>query len=383
MNNLSVVFGPTCGSRGEPCGSQSSRCPSALPSWRLPGSAGAAQEIGAAGAVNPATAGTPPGRRRQHQPCRQRQREDAGGDARHPRLRRDDQAPALRRAAGRGPGTARARRALRHAGDQPFRRHDGVDRGRHRDHPPPRASRSRLCPAPRRCRRRRGSRAEVDATNLQLSSKPGREGRRARAADRSRQRPAPGSRIQNAGIAPSLIPVQPQTTASGPVQIAAGVAIRRGWCRENLQQDRPATRRRRPRPKRSSSRKSGTGARHAAADRSSLGAHTRRARSGAELVRALQRRPSSRAAACISPVFASATRTEEDPTPKARTLQVAFGVNGSGASQSSNFMVATGAFATQPDGNARLSRRLRREPRATPPPCCRRAPAAPSRRPER
>ena len=72
-------------------------------------------------------------------------------------------------------------------------------------------------PAPTRV-----SQAEVDATNLQLSSKPGQKGG-APSQPTEQTAARAGVGIQNAGIAPSLIPVQPQTTASGPVQIAAAV----------------------------------------------------------------------------------------------------------------------------------------------------------------
>lgn len=83
-------------------------------------------------------------------------------------------------------------------------------------------------PAPTRV-----SQAEVDATNLQLSSKPGQKGGApSQPTDQTAARAGVG--IQNAGIGPSLIPVQPQTTASGPVQIAAEVAIQQGV--QNLQQ---------------------------------------------------------------------------------------------------------------------------------------------------
>src|SRR5215211_7893898 len=83
-------------------------------------------------------------------------------------------------------------------------------------------------PAPTRV-----SQAEVEATNLQLSSKPGQKGG-APSQPTEQTAVRAGVGIQNAGIGPSLIPVQPQTTASGPVQIAAAVAIQQGV--QNLQQ---------------------------------------------------------------------------------------------------------------------------------------------------
>ena len=199
-------------------------------------------------------------------------------------------------------------------------------------------------PAPTRV-----SQAEVDATNLQLSSKPGQKGGApSQPTDQTAARAGVG--IQNAGIGPSLIPVQPQTTASGPVQIAAAVAIQQGV--QNLQQTagnsatQAATetivieeeRNRRPPPPQPTGVKVFalvTSPDPALNSSVPFVAGTVVASGGVQ----------------VSPVFGFRNAgTEEDPTPKARTLQVAFGVNGSGASQSSNFMVATGAFATQPDG---------------------------------
>ena len=176
--------------------------------------------------------------------------------------------------------------------------------------------------------------------------------------------------------------MQPQTTASGPVQIAAAVAIQQGV--QNLQQTagnsatQAATetivieeeRNRRPPPPQPTGVKVFalvTSPDPALNSSVPFVAGTVVASGGVQ----------------VSPVFGFRNAgTEEDPTPKARTLQVAFGVNGSGASQSSNFMVATGLSRRSRTGRSSIAAASAR-PRATPPPCCRRAPAAPSRRPER
>jgi FecR protein len=202
-------------------------------------------------------------------------------------------------------------------------------------------------PAPTRV-----SQAEVEATNLQLSSKPGQKGG-APSQPTEQTAVRAGVGIQNAGIGPSLIPVQPQTTASGPVQIAAAVAIQQGV--QNLQQT------------------AGNSATQAATEtivieeeRNRRPPQPPRPQPTGVKVFALVTSPDpalnssvpfvagtvvASGGVQVSPVFGFRNAgTEEDPTPKARTLQVAFGVNGSGASQSSNFMVATGAFAVQPEG---------------------------------
>ncbi|MBE7198970.1 MAG: FecR domain-containing protein [Parafilimonas terrae] len=58
----------------------------------------------------------------------------------------------------------------------------------------------------------------------------------------------------------------------------------------------------------------------------------------------------------ISPVYGYRAASRDGVTAgPTRTLQVAFGINGSGTSQTSNFMVATGRLLTQPDGSPILA----------------------------
>src|SRR5215218_8518206 len=179
-------------------------------------------------------------------------------------------------------------------------------------------------PAPTRV-----SQAEVDATNLQLSSKPGQKGG-APAQPTEQTAARAGVGIQNAGIALQQGVQNLQQTAGNSATQAATETI-------VIEEERSRRPPQPPRPQPTGVKVFAlvTSPDPALSSSVPFVAGTVVASGGVQ----------------VSPVLGFRNAgTEEDPTPKARTLQVAFGVNGSGASQSSNFMVATGAFAVQPEG---------------------------------
>jgi hypothetical protein len=212
-------------------------------------------------------------------------------------------------------------------------------------------------PAPTRV-----SQAEIDETNQELSSKPGQSGG-------APVRPTEAIVAQagvgnlNANIAPSLISGQQQTVAGRPLNgptllaqiqqvtqtlarqatntaVQAAVAIlveeRRAAERERLAQERLAQERLTTTPV--NARAFALVTTPDPALNSSipfvLGAGV------------------ARGGVTVSPILGYRNAgTADEPVPPGRTLQVAFGVSGQGAAQSSNLMVATGEFRPGADRN--------------------------------
>lgn len=186
----------------------------------------------------------------------------------------------------------------------------------------------------------RVSQAEIDATNRQLSSKPGQKGGvRAQPTDQTAARAGVG--VENAAVTPSLVSVQ-QTAASASASPATVLTqVLQGA--QSLQQQAAAS------------------TTQAEIQQTVQPAGPLQARAFA-----LTTSPDPALNSPVPYVLGSAVTTgqvfispivgyrnagtSEQPDPPARTLQVAIGVEGDGSAQRSTLMVSTGVFFSDPNG---------------------------------